>query len=96
MALGEGLEPPLCAMEDTKIATALPSELSENLVRELESNQRPPGYGPSKLPTALPRDVFDANIVTISYFSTSYGESAYFHLNPPADLRLPPLAHSEI
>lgn len=42
-----------------EIATALPSELSENLLRELESNQRPPGYGPSELPTALPRDVFD-------------------------------------
>ena len=50
-----------------EIATALPSELSENLLRELESNQRPPGYGPSALPSAPPRDVFDANIVIISY-----------------------------
>ena len=42
-----------------EISTALPSELSENLLRELESNQRPRGYGPRELPTALPRDVFD-------------------------------------
>ena len=42
-----------------EMATALPSELSENLLRELESNQRPRGYGPRELPAALPRDVFD-------------------------------------
>lgn len=46
-------------MEDKNIATALPSELSENLLRELESNQRPRGYGPRELPAALPRDVSD-------------------------------------
>lgn len=50
-----------------EIATALPSELSENLLWELESNQRPPGYGLSALPSAPPRDVFDANIVIFSY-----------------------------
>lgn len=47
----------MLSKEANKIATALPSELSENLLRELESNQRPRGYGPRELPAALPRDV---------------------------------------
>lgn len=55
-----------------EISTALPSELSENLLRELESNQRLRGYGPRELPTALPRDVFDANIDNLFYSANSH------------------------
>ena len=32
--------------------------LQPPLLRELDSNERPPGYEPGELPTAPPRDVF--------------------------------------
>ena len=55
-----------------EISTALPSELSENLLRELESNQRPPTYGPANYQLFYPAMFSTTKIDNLFYSANSH------------------------